>query len=148
MKDKTQTTDFLVCYSAGMGKNRGSWGVVVVCVVALACWGCGKRTQTPTGVSSPPGSAAAAPKIVGALFVGRTHADTRKALDAAYRLQPDTRLMMALQAVAVVLGDPPPKNVTASFDGRFAIRSAEGDIGTLSELPTRRRHRFGRPSFR
>src|SRR5438874_5403184 len=62
--------------------------------------------------------------------------ERRAALDAAYRLKPDRRILLAVEAVQRFFVAGSPASATAVQEGeRWRIRLGPGDVGTLRDRP-------------
>jgi tetratricopeptide (TPR) repeat protein len=91
----------------------------------------GRPKPAPIPGLDPGGPARALP----AVFVRESLAATREALQSAYRLSLDRRIVEAVAVTAALVGAPLAQPPSATWKNGWQIRAGAVEIGSLAELP-------------
>jgi tetratricopeptide (TPR) repeat protein len=118
----------------GRGASRGSSLLAASCLFACSVLprSCGKEHPASPATTAPPKS----PATVPAETLPLDPFQRRAALNAAYRLKPDLRVLLAVEAVQRFFVPVAAESATAVQESElWRIRLGPADIGTLPDLP-------------
>src|ERR1039457_5279010 len=109
--------------------------LVVACTLLVDLVAC-QRPRADTKTAPIPGLDPGGPaRAVPAMFVRESLAATREALQAAYRLSLDARIVDAAAMAATLVGAPLAQPPSATWKKGWQIRTDAVEVGTLAELP-------------
>jgi len=118
-----------------MASVFGCARLVFACTVVVNLATCQKPSAAPKPAPIPgldPGGPA---RAVPAVFVRESLAATREALQSAYRLSLDRRMVEAVAVTAALVGAPLAQLPSATWKNGWQIRAGAVEVGSLAELP-------------
>ena len=109
--------------------------LVVACTVVVMLAMCQKPRAAPKTAPIPGLDPGGPPRAAPAVFVRESLAATREALQSAYRLSLDARIVDAAAITAALVGAPLVQPPSVTWQNGWRIRAGAVEIGSLAELP-------------